>query len=287
MLIDAHVHVVGSPDAHPLDPARSYLPGPAPLAKLRASAASAGIDRFVLVQPSFYGCDNTLLMQSLGELGPYGRGVAVVDLDCEFETLSDLARCGVRGLRVNLYSVSHDGKLPPFVDTFHAMVDMAGAMQWHVEVIASMASLAAQAEMIASAGVDVVFDHYGLHGNIAPDSAEGRCVLELMRLPHVWMKLSAPYRCSADEHAVKPDPAWLDALVDAAPARCVWGSDWPFTPDQSTHRGPDTLAPYRDLTYDSVVDGFRAAIGDAELTRKLMRDNAARLYGFSDEGAAA
>jgi predicted TIM-barrel fold metal-dependent hydrolase len=49
-------------------------------------------------------------------------------------------------------------------------------------------------------------------------------------LPHVWIKLSAPYRVSANQLATRPDPAWLAALLAVAPDRCVWGSDWPHTP---------------------------------------------------------
>jgi YVTN family beta-propeller protein len=42
--------------------------------------ATRQIDRFVIVQPSFYGADNTMLLESLDALGGRGRGVAVVDL---------------------------------------------------------------------------------------------------------------------------------------------------------------------------------------------------------------
>ncbi len=40
-----------------------------------------------------------------------------------------------------------------------------------------------------------------------------RRLLELLRLPHVWMKLSAPYRVSTDPLATRPDRRWLDAIL--------------------------------------------------------------------------
>lgn len=282
MLIDAHVHVVGQPADFPLIADRPYLPGVAPLAKLLSSAARRGIERFVIVQPSFYGTDNSLLLQCLDELGVRARGVAMVENDCSFATLSALHQRSVRGLRVNLYTVPHNGALPPFIDTFHAMVDMAGAMKWHVEIIAPMAQIAAQAELIASAGVNIVLDHYGLHEGVMPNDSEGQRTLNLMRLPHIWMKLSAPYRSYADENAITPDQAWLAAFLEVAADRCVWGSDWPWTPDQKHHFGPDIAAAYRAISYEGMVDRFREAICDAALARRLMQDNSARLYEFVD-----
>ena len=71
---DSHVHVVGPIERYPQLPTRTYLAGPAPLNDLRARAVARGISRFVIVQPSFYGTDNTLLLETLDSLGDRGRG---------------------------------------------------------------------------------------------------------------------------------------------------------------------------------------------------------------------
>src|SRR5271169_494681 len=69
------------------------------------SAASSGIERFVIVQPSFYGADNTVLLESLDVLGPRGRGVAVIDPAQTSKAMLDgCAARGVCGLLLNLYS---------------------------------------------------------------------------------------------------------------------------------------------------------------------------------------
>jgi 2-pyrone-4,6-dicarboxylate lactonase len=50
------------------------------------------------VQPSFYGTDNSALLDGLDRLGTLGRGVAVVDpAVMPRETLADFHRRGVRG----------------------------------------------------------------------------------------------------------------------------------------------------------------------------------------------
>ena len=76
---DCHVHVVGSTDKFPQIATSSYKAGPATLESLRAAAQPAGASRFVIVQPSFYGTDNSCLFEALDQLGESGRGVAVVD----------------------------------------------------------------------------------------------------------------------------------------------------------------------------------------------------------------
>ena len=83
----------------------------------------------------------------------------------------------------------------------------------------------------------VVIDHYGLYGDARPDSANGRRLLDLVALPHVWMKLSAPYRHDRGPLNTKPDREWLAALIAAAPGRCVWGSDWPHPPAHEQQKG--------------------------------------------------
>ena len=138
-------------------------------------------------------------------------------------------------------------------------------MGWHVEVIAPIAILAEAAGVLGRANVTVVIDHYGVYGHSTPDSADGRVLLDLVALPHVWMKLSAPYRVSDDPLNTRPDPAWLAAILDRGRERCVWGSDWPHTPGHDAQHGPDVAGVQRPLPYSRLVDDFIGALGSDEL----------------------
>jgi predicted TIM-barrel fold metal-dependent hydrolase len=280
MRCDCHVHVVGPAGRYPQVPSRTYLADLAPLTELRRRGAARGITRFVIVQASFYGTDNTLLLESLDALGGDGRGVAVSDPAAPPATLTDYARRGVRGLRLNLYSTASCGDAWPLDEAFAGLAAVAQTFAWHVEVIASLAMLARHAEVLARGAVPVVIDHYGLPGDATPQSADARRLLELFRLPHVWIKLSAPYRVSPDPLATGPNQPWLDAILDSAAERCVWGSDWPHTPPSEQHRGPAMVAPYRPLSYQRLVDDFLAVLASDALADRIMRDNPARLYGF-------
>jgi predicted TIM-barrel fold metal-dependent hydrolase len=276
---DSHVHVVGAADRYPQVAERTYLADIASLDDLEHRAAARDIRRFVIVQPSFYGTDNSLLLEILDRLGDCGRGVAVVDPTVSSDVLADFHRRGVRGLRINLYTPL--GAKAPLDVRFKTTEAQARAVNWHVEVIAPLAMVAENAALLASAKAPVVLDHYGLYAGFTPAQSEGRALLDLLRLPHVWIKLSAPYRSSKDALATRPDPAWLTAILSAAADRCVWGSDWPHTPEHAAHKGGALISPYRQLNYVTVVDDFVASVGSAELSERVMSDNPARFYEFA------
>lgn len=279
MRCDSHVHIVGPVDRYPQVPERTYLAGPAPLDELKRRAAPHGITRFVIVQPSFYGFDNSATLDALDELGGNGRGVAVVDpANTPEATLSNMHARGVRGLRINLYSPLAAGRR--MEDSFAATAAVAKKMKWHVQVIAPLPVLLKSEKLLRESPVPVVIDHYGVYGQSRPDSPEGIRFLNLVRHPHVWIKLSAPYRLADGPMSTKPDREWILELYAAAPPRCVWGSDWPHPPPADEHRGKDTIAPYRDLSYDRLVADFIAALPSPAIANQIMRDNAARLYEF-------
>lgn len=277
MRCDSHVHIVGPPDRYPQMANRTYLARLATLDTLERLGATRGFRRFVIVQPSFYGADNLLLLESLDALAGRGRGVAVVDPRGDANVAEYAAR-GVRGVRINLYSPL--GAKDPLTTRFMALEDVARAQDWHVEVIAPLKMVVESAPLLTKSAVPVVIDHYGLYGGYTPASDEGRALLGLLRLPHVWMKLSAPYRVSDDDLATRPEPSWLSALLAAAPDRCVWGSDWPHTPPHAAQGDGAVALPYRKIAYATMVDDFVAAVGSAELCERVLTDNPARLYGF-------
>ena len=278
---DSHIHVVGQAAHYPLSPGRSFTPPAATIDAVQGLGDPHGVTRFVIVQPSFYGTDNTVLLETLDRLGPDGRGVAVLDpADAPPSLLQHFAQRGVRGLRLNLYSTLAGQVTRPLAAMFGAAAELAAGVGWHVQVIAPLPVLAEAAPILAASPAPVVIDHYGLPGASLPDDPDGKALLDLLRLPHVWMKLSAPYRSGRDPVANQPDPRWIAALLAVAAERCVWGSDWPWTPKHPQHGTPDLVLPYRALDYAAMLTAFRDALPSDDVFGRIMRDNPARLYGF-------
>jgi predicted TIM-barrel fold metal-dependent hydrolase len=77
--IDCHIHIIGDERTYPLDPKRRYTPAPASAEEYWAALADTPVSRTVIVQPSFYGTDNTCLVDALQAMGDRARGVAVLD----------------------------------------------------------------------------------------------------------------------------------------------------------------------------------------------------------------
>ena len=279
MRCDSHVHIVGPADRYPQVAERTYLADVATLKQLERVSASRSIRRFVIVQPSFYGTDNGMLLEGLDALAGRGRGVAVINPDTtSARTLSGMASQGVRGLRLNLYSPLREKA--PLAARFEAVEGHARELNWHIEVVAPIKLLSENASLLRNSRVPVVIDHYGLYAGTNPGQPDGISLLELLARPHVWIKLSAPYRVSADPLATRADPAWIGAILKVASDRCVWGSDWPHTPQHDQHMGGAVLSPYRSLRYETLVDDFMAATGSMELAERILSDNPARLYDF-------
>src|SRR6185436_3813083 len=144
MRCDSHVHIVGPHGKYPQVPDRTYLASVASVATLKALGASRGIGRFVVVQPSFYGADNSATLDALDELAGNGRGVAVIDPKATSSgTLATFHRRGVRGLRINLYSPVKAPGGDTLEASFAATAAAARVNGWHVQVIAPLPVLLA------------------------------------------------------------------------------------------------------------------------------------------------
>jgi predicted TIM-barrel fold metal-dependent hydrolase len=206
MRCDSHVHIVGPLDRYPQVAERTYQADIATLKQLENVSATRAVRRFVIVQPSFYGVDNSLLLESIDALAGRGRGVGVINPRVtSARTLATYAAQGVRGLRINLYSPLREKA--PLTNRFSAIAGIAHELNWHIEVIAPLSMLSENATLLEKSSVPVVIDRYGVYGSLDPARPESRALLKLLEMPHVWIKLSAPYRVSANPLATKPDPA--------------------------------------------------------------------------------
>src|SRR4051812_23268041 len=103
---DCHAHVFAA-DAAALP--GHYAPPERPLATLEAVAARHAIGHIVLVQPSVYATDNSVMLSALRENPGLHRGVVVIDAAVTDAQLRDMHELGVRGVRFNLVSPVGNG----------------------------------------------------------------------------------------------------------------------------------------------------------------------------------
>ena len=84
-----------------------------------------------------------------------------------------------------------------------------------------------------------------------------------------WVKLTGPYRISAGDLPYGDVTAIARALLEAAPGRVIWGTDWPHVMVTKAMPNDGDLC---DLLADWVPD--------ASLRKRVLVDNEAELYGF-------
>ena len=256
--IDCHAHVFTA-TASAVPGARYRPTYEATLAQWQRQWRAVGVTHGVLVQPSFFGTDNSEMLAALRKDPRHLRGVAVVEAGVEEKTLQALQDAGVRAIRFNLRGAAPDRlDLPGWGPTLQGIA----ARGWHLEVFADAGAVPRIARALASSPMRIVFDHFG-----HPDPRDVEATfsaLEALRASHeIWAKLSAPYRLNGADPKRLVE-RWIDLV---GTTRLVWGSDWPWTGHQSGRDYADLLAN---------VGRWVGKPG----ARAVLWDNPARLYGF-------
>lgn len=262
--VDTHAHVIGLPPAYPLVADRSYTPPAAPADQYLAMLDGTGMANGVLIQVSVHGTDNRLMVETLRAHRQRLRGVAVIPLGLPDAELAALKEAGVVGLRLNVLFGGGVG-----LDAVESYGALAREMGWHLQFLLDARTLPEIAGRLSRLPVPVVIDHMGHMGAEAGLDHPGfRTLVELVR-DGGWVKLSGAFRTSSEGPPYRDTIPFARALNDAAPDRCVWGSDWPHV--SQYERAPKT----REL-----LDLMADWVPDEERRRLLFVDNPGRLYGF-------
>jgi predicted TIM-barrel fold metal-dependent hydrolase len=231
-LVDCHFHVIAPTDRAPMTPERGYTPAPAALADWRATLGPLGVTHGVVVQPSFYGTDNRVLLAALDEGAGRLVGVAAVDAQVTDAELDQLVAAGVRGVRMAHLSADGTQAMGGFVGwpAFDALEERLAERGMHLQLITDSRLLPAIASRLERSRVPVVIDHMGRAPARLGARHEGiRALVQLMRNGPLWVKVSGVANLSDAAPGYEDARAIHEALVDAAPDRLVWGSDWPHT----------------------------------------------------------
>jgi predicted TIM-barrel fold metal-dependent hydrolase len=229
-----------------------------------------GVARAVLVQPSVYGTDNTVMLEAMKNDPSRLRGVAVVADDIPEAELKRLDAAGVRGVRVNIVDVTDrkPGTLP--LAALKALARRVQPLGWHMEFLMHVDEFPELDRAFAGFPVDIVLGHLGYMRTDKGIAAPGfQALLRLVKGGRCWVKFTGPYRIST---AALPHPdvtPFARALTSANPDRILWGSDWPHVMAKGAMPNDGDLA---DLLSDWIPD--------ARLREQVLVRNPARLYGF-------
>ncbi|MGY3109626.1 putative TIM-barrel fold metal-dependent hydrolase [Bradyrhizobium sp. LM6.9] len=157
---DCHTHIHGDPEKFPFFAGRVYTPELASPEEMAALHKSLHIERVVIVTPSVYGTDNSSTLFGMKARGANARGVAVIDDKTPESALDAMHQDGFRGVRLNLAT---GGVNDPNVGRprFTAAVERMKARGWHVQLYTTLPMISAIKDLVETAPVPVVFDHFG------------------------------------------------------------------------------------------------------------------------------
>jgi 2-pyrone-4,6-dicarboxylate lactonase len=261
---DAHCHVFGPAAKFPYAPGRRYTPEDAPKEMLRALHDHLGVERSVIVQASCHGSDNAAMLDCIASDPKRYRGVAIVDDTFTDKNYDALHAGGVRGVRFNF--VKHLGGAPD-MGVFDRVMDRIKGRGWHVVLHLDAPDIIPLSPMIKRLPLPFVVDHMGrVPAKDGVDQPPLRALLELSRLENCWIKV-----CGAERISMPPYDAAIPiahALVQAAPERVLWGTDFPHP--NATHEADEA----------DLVDLVPQYAPDALAQQRLLVDNPAKLYGF-------
>lgn len=262
---DTHAHVIGDGVRYPYVENRSYTPPPASEENYLARLMACGMSRGVLVQVSVHGSDNRYMLDVLRHHPDILRGVGVVPADVTDSQLEAMHAAGVRGLRLNVLFGGGVG-----FAALETLASRIAGLGWHLQFLMDVRELPPLMPRLEKLPVPCVFDHMG-HMPVAEGMEHPgfQALLRGVRDCGWWVKLSGAYRISDRfDHDFDDVVPWARALIEAAPGRMVWGSDWPHV---ALTRMPNT-GRLRNLLADWAPD--------AAQRRRILVDNPQRLYDF-------
>ena len=264
---DAHLHIYDDRFPQTVDAAANLAL--ATVDEYRFLQKRLGTGRAVIVTPRSYGTDNRVTVDAIAQLGlNNARGVAVLRSDATDQSMDELDRAGIRGLRFSLYTPKNAAASFDMVESLANRIHRLG---WHLQLHWTADQFVEHAEMLRRLPCPLVLDHMGrLPQPLGLHHPAVTLIEQLLEKGNTWVKLSGAYLDSkvGEENGFNDVDAVARHWIAHAPDRLVWGSDWPHPTE--AHKPDDA----------KMLDRLNVWTQDQDRIEKILVHNPARLYGF-------
>lgn len=266
---DCHAHICGPASDFGYIPERLYTPTECQIGDYERLLGALGVARAVLIQPSFYGPDNRAMLAAMKAATIPVRGVAVLPDDVADAELERLHAAGIRGVRFNIVDIqTAKGVLP--MDRIRSIANRISRFGWHVEFLMHVDEFPDLDRALDDLPVDVVFGHLGyVKTDKGLDAPGFQALLRLLANGRAWVKFTGPYRISTTTMPHTDTDAFAHRLIEAAPHRIVWGSDWPHVMAKWSLPMPND---------GELTDLLMRWVPDAAQRDRILVDNPTALY---------
>lgn len=244
MIIDSQVHVwtEETPD-RPWPPGgreRAHLPTALTMEKMLALMDDAGVDRAIIVPPSWEGDRNDYALEAAQRFPDRFAVMGRLTLDSP-DAKRQVARWmddrGMLGVRLNFTFAHIELIRSGAADWFWPMAAEAG-----IPVMAHTPMVMPEMMRVVRAHpkLKLVIDHMGMSSEIARDNRREEALartLEFAAFPKVAVKLSNVPTYSHEAYPFADMKPFLQKLIEAfGPRRCFWGTDVSHSLKHATYR---------------------------------------------------
>lgn len=265
--VDTHTHIFGPASRYPFAADRTYSAPEAPLSMFREVHAKIGCDRAVIVNATIHGTDNRVVTDAIAQYPDQYKGIAVVAPSISDADLDALDKAGMRGCRFAF--LKRLGGVKDLAG-FNRLAHRAGEIGWVIDVYLDPGSVPDFTPLLTALPTNYVIDHMAtVAAAKGVDDPAFQALLELQRRDQkCWVKITGLERASAAGKPFHDAVPFAKALIDNAPDRVLWGTDWPH---------PNVKVMPND---GEIVDLIPLYAPDAVVQHKLLVDNPTRLFGF-------
>lgn len=264
--VDTHMHLY--------DPAcKGEAAGPPPpddyanLADYLSVQRWIGLENVVIVQPNAYQTNNECMLQALDQLGDTARGIVVVTPETTEAELLDMHQRGARGARIM--------ELPGGAVGLKHLLEINAKIRplgWHCIVQFDGQYMLTHAPLLNQLDDMYIIDHVGKFlAPTDPNSNSFGALLKLIDKGNCYVKIGAVYESTHTQEPGYPDVAALSrALIQHAPERILWASNWP-------HVSQSIAAAPNDAWLLDTVCGW---MDDEATIQQVFVDNPHSIYDF-------
>ena len=269
---DAHFHVFGPGERYPYSADLRYKPPHAPFEDYLALSQRMGFARYVFVQPSAYGRDNTCMLDAMRAVGERCRGIVDIDESTPDAELERLNRMGVRGVRVNVNPIKppEPGFSTTMLGRIERLDQRCAEIGWMLDFLTPGWLTHELLPVMAKLKARYTVAHMGMF--LARDGVKQsgfQQLLDLLRNGNgrCWVKLTGVYRMSVAPGFADAAPL-ARAVIATAPDRLIWGSDYPHLSFADKVGSVELFNLLGEWAPDDVT------------RRKILIENPRELFGF-------
>jgi D-galactarolactone isomerase len=282
-LFDCHAQILTSekakfnPDMDPCDPAQDsgMIQDGLSVDDYREVSKKLSVAGVVLLQPEEQGSDNQFLIETVAGLNQADMaggldkavGVATLRLDIKDDELQTLKESGIVGAQFIMTA----GKEKYEWDEAERLAWRINDFGWSVDLQMDGSDLHEVEQRLASWPGQIIIHHIGMFLRTKTLKQRGfKALTRLIDRDKAWVKLSGPYNSSRTGLIDDPEVAEIaQALINWAPERMVWGTNWPHL--ERSEDFPDDNELFRV---------FSEWVPESSRRKLILTENPTTLYGI-------